>query len=242
MTDYKLMVCPHDTANNPERWYYLTQHLSELLGGRVSFDNYLDFEEFHANIAEADLLYGNPQDTVTMVKQHNFTPLVRPDGMFDEVVFVAGEEVENPTVASLEGQKIGSVNSMLPTKIALHVLNEQGIKPEAVVDHVSWLAVINDIIKGELAYGFVYKDTYDDLSPMSKEMLQPFYTSKAQTAFHCLSLSPTLAEHQAQLLAVLTEMHQSEAGQTLLEKLEIKQWLPVETGAIDQIDQILTGY
>lgn len=242
MTNYKLMVCPHDTAKNPERWYSLARHLSDVLDGSVSFHHCLNFEEFHEHLMEADILYGNPQDTLNLVKNHNFTPLVHPEGMFDEVVFVADEHLDHPTLEGLAGQTVGTVVSMLPTKIALHLLAQQNVQLGEVVNYSSWQGVINNIIKGNLTYGFVYKDTYDGLSSMSKDMLQLFHTSTTQLAFHSLSISPKLVPQQTTLTEALTGLHQTEQGHQLMERLEIKQWLPIEPAEIDRMNQILTSF
>ncbi|MDM8528849.1 PhnD/SsuA/transferrin family substrate-binding protein [Anaerolineales bacterium HSG24] len=242
MSDYTLLVCPHDTAKNPERWFFLTQYLSTILDAHVSFENYLDFAEFHANLDKADIVYANPQDCVKLNSEFGFIPIFRPAGMFDEVVLIMGEDVEATGIEALQGQKVAGVMDMLPTKIGLSVLDKHGIKPAEMVDNDSWLAVVNNIIQGKIEYGFVYKDTFDGLSPMSKEMVNLLYTSNEQLAFHCLAIGPRLIEKQAILKEKLAGMADDPQDKTILENLEIEQWISIGQEDVDSIRNIITSY
>lgn len=242
MDTFKFMVCPHDTAKNPERWFFLTQYLSTKLEAHIVFDNVLDFHEFHQTFGESDIIYANPQDSVHLVMDQGFTPLVRPEGMYDEVVFIAGEDIENPTLNSLQGKPIGTVTSMLPTKIGLHVLHQQGIEPQEFIGRDSWLAVVNGIIKGELDFAFVYKDTYDDLSPMSKEMFQKFFVSQEKLAFHSINLGSRLADRQSELAELFLGMDGDDTGREVLGKLLISKWLPVSMAEVEAVKKIIEAY
>lgn len=239
MDSYKLMVCPHDTAQSPERWYFLTQYFSNNLNIRLHFENYLDFTEFHQHLGEADLVYANPQDSVHLMDTMGFIPLVRPDQKYDEVVFIASADIASPTVQSLEGESLASVVHTLPTKIALHILDKQAIKPKEILDSNSWLGAVNSIIKGEVNFAFLYKDTYEALSDYSKEMINAFYISDEKLAFHCLNIGPRLLDRQTQLENSLTAMDIDAGGREVLKKLELERWLVVNPQEIEAIKGII---
>jgi ABC-type phosphate/phosphonate transport system substrate-binding protein len=65
MSALELMVCPHDTAKEPDRWFRFAQYLSQRLGTPVNFSVALDFDEFHQRMAYTDIL-ANLLTTMTM--------------------------------------------------------------------------------------------------------------------------------------------------------------------------------
>ncbi|MFN8453960.1 MAG: PhnD/SsuA/transferrin family substrate-binding protein [Anaerolineae bacterium] len=242
MDSFKLMVCPHDTAQNPEKWYFFTQYLSNVLKIPVYFENFLDFAEFHQHLSEGDIIYANPQDSINLITNMGFAPLARPDNKYDEVVFIAGADIDSPTLRSLAGERVASVTRMLPTKIALYVLNKHAIKPKEILDSNSWLGAVNNVIKGEVNFAFLYKDTYESLSAYSKEMIQAFFISEEKLAFHCLNIGPRLLEKQAELTNGLSAMDVDEAGREVLKKLELERWLTVSRQEIETIKGIIEAY
>lgn len=239
MDNFKLMVCPHDTAQNPERWYFFTQYFSNTLNTPLHFENYLDFTEFHQHLSEADLVYANPQDSVQLVDTLGFAPLARPDQKYDEVVFIASADIDAPTLHSLDGESVASVAHMLPTKIARHILNKHSIKPKEIRDTNSWLGAVNSVIKGEVNFAFLYKDTYAALSDYSKEMVNAFHISDEKLAFHCLLAGPRLVDRQAQLKNNLVAMETDGGGREVLKKLELERWLGVNRQEIETIKAII---
>lgn len=237
-----LMVCPHDTANNPDRWYMFVQYLAQKLDDHINFEISLDFADFHDHMNNADILYANPTDSVTLIDTKGFAALVRPSNKFDEVVFVANEEVASPTLQSLDGAQIASVKSLLPTKIALHILDEAGIKPAEILDNDSWTSVISSIWRGEATYGIIYKDTYDELSEQGKGMVNVFSTSDEKIAFHNVVVGNNGLAKKADIEGALLAMHSDDKGKEVLTALGIDQWLATTPDDIAKIQHIIASY
>jgi ABC-type phosphate/phosphonate transport system substrate-binding protein len=228
MTRKNLMVCPHDTASAPDRWFrfaqYLSQHLSDTT---VHFDLTLDFQEFHDRMAQADLIYSNPADTVHLAKTQSFIPLARASNLHDEVVFIAHPDIPNPSLSSLAGQPVVTVVSMLPTQIALRILAREGVQPAEVINRDAWNGVMRSVLSGEVPFGFVYKDTFDGLSANSRAMVQAFYTSQEHIAFHSLALAPHNADLQTELTAAVLAMTDTDTGPAVLKELDMAGWCPI---------------
>ncbi len=239
MTSAMMMVCPHDTVHNPDRWFRLEQYLVQHLGIELQFELSLDFADFHENVANATLAYLNPNDCLDLRSEHGFVPLVRAAGQHDEAVFVASPDVASPTLASIAGQPLVTVTSALPTRIGLHMLHEAGIHPSALLNHDNWQAVVSAIFREEAQFGILYKDSYDHLSDQGKSMAIPFATSDAQKAFHCLSVAPSLAARAADITATLTAMHTDPAGKEVLAELEVSQWVPITDEALTAMEALL---
>lgn len=242
MDRLNFMVCPHDTTNNPDKWFLFAQYLSMNCSFRVGFEMSFDFADFHENLGQADLVYANPNDTIKLVREHGFRPLAHAEGVYDEVVFVANTAVDNPTLDSLNGADIHTVKVMLPTLIGLQVLKKANITPGQLVNQASWLSVVAALRENTAEYGFLYKDTYDALSDTNKESMQLFHTSKEHAAFHSLLLSPAHVDKAEEFLTVLKGMQVTEEGREVLSALDMTNWLVITNGEFAQMLDLAAAY
>ncbi len=239
MSSAMMMVCPHDTVHNPDRWYRLEQYLVKQLGIEMHLEFALDFADFRENVPRAGIAYLNPNDCLQTRQQHGFVPLVRAAGQHDEATFVASPDVANPTLASIAGQKLVTVTSQIPTRIGLHMLHEQGIAPAEIINQESWQAVMSAIFRGEAQFGIMYTDSYDHLSDQGKSMAIPFATSDAQKAFHCLSVAPSLVARAADITATLAAMPNDPTGKEVLTELGISAWEPITDDQITAMENLM---
>jgi hypothetical protein len=236
-----VMVCPHDTANNPERWFLFVQYLAQHLDKHLQFDISLDFTDFRDNVNKADIVYANPSDTLKLLKD-GYVAVGHPSNLYDEVVFIANLDVAQPTLESLAGQPILSVAALQPTKLALHILAEKGIASAGITDCDSWTSVIGTIWRGEAQYGLIYKDTYSELSEQGKEMIQAFYTSDERISFHNILVGKNAAAMSDDIAALLLAMHTDEKGNSVLKELHVEQWVPTTPEQIAAIKHIMESY
>ncbi|HBE20624.1 MAG TPA: hypothetical protein DEG17_10895 [Cyanobacteria bacterium UBA11149] len=233
-----LMVCPHDTAKNPDRWFRFVQYLNNHLSINVRLEISLDFQDFRNNLDGADIVYANPADTIYLLEQKQFLAVVRPINLYDEVVFIANHEIWNPGLDSLQMASVATVNSMLPTKLALKMLKDRGIVPSQLIDRSSWLGVVNSVSKNEASFGIIYKDTYDELSPKTQEMVTPFAVSDERVIFHVINISQNALKYKEELRKILVEMNINEAGKDVFKELKIEGWQTVTSEEIEKIKQI----
>lgn len=236
------MVCPHDTAKEPERWYRLVQYLAQHLSLNIQFDISLDFADFHEHLAAADMVYANPTDSLRLMRERGCLLLARPANSYDEAVLVANTDIPDPTLAAMQGLQLATVKSLIPTRIALRLLENQAIKPAGLLDKVSWQAVISSVWNREVDYGIVYKDTYDGLSAQGKGLVNVFAHSDERVAFHSLVIAPTLADRKDEVQNLLLAMHSDPQGQEVLNALHIAQWLPVTAEEIATMRYISENY
>lgn len=239
MSKLTLMICPHDTAKNPDRWFRFVQYLNHHFALGVHLEISVDFKDFHQNLKAADLVYANPADTIHLIEEQGFSPLVRPTNLYDEVVFIADRDTANPSLESLQGASVATVKSMLPTKVALKMLKERGVSIATLLDKPSWLSVFNSVSKHEAPFGIVYKDTYDELSEKTKAMVNAFVTSNERVIFHSINISPNAIAHKSDIDRIFLDMSADATGKEVLQELSIEAWCPVTAEEINQIKHIL---
>ncbi len=236
-----MMVCPHDTAKNPGRWYFLTQYAA-MSGYPIHLEISLDFVDFHEQLGNADLVYANPQDALRLINDRGFSAIARSSGIYDEVVFIANHKIINPSLKSLDGQALATVTSLIPTSIGLSVLDREGIRPSEIKSADTWLMVFDLVRSGQVAYGFMYKDTYNGLSEDNRKSVNAFYVSAERQVFHSMCIGPTVAEHKEQWQQALLSMHTNADGKMALEELGFEKWLPVLDNEVEGIQKLVTLY
>ncbi|MBD2428253.1 PhnD/SsuA/transferrin family substrate-binding protein [Phormidium sp. FACHB-1136] len=239
MSSLEFRVCPHDTAKEPDRWFRFAQYLSQRLETPVHFAVALDFDEFHQGMAQNDLIYVNPSDTVALTANHGFCPIARVIGQSDEVVFIANPSIDSPSLTLIDGGAIATVSSMLASKLALQLLHRQAIIPAEVVDRPTWLSVMGAVAKGTPAYGIVYKDTYDQMAQSTKSMVNAFATSNEKLAFHTFAIGPGAMAHKDTLATLLTTMATDPKGQEILQTLHIDGWQGVTPADLAPIQALV---
>jgi hypothetical protein len=232
-----MMVCPHDTAHNPERWFMVSQYLSSHAGVSVRLDLSLDFTDFHDKFMESGFIYANPNDSLRLMAE-GYLPLARPDGLFDEVVFIASAKQVSPAFESLRGATVASVASMFPSNLALTLLDDAKIAPVKVEDCGSWMSVVRNVAQEKFAYGFVYKDFFDQLSGYSRGNVNAFYHSDEKAAFHMLLLNPGFKEYREAIQGALLSMQNDKYGAEILEGLNIKHWIAVDDASVGRMREI----
>jgi hypothetical protein len=238
MTKYKLMVCPHDTAKNPERWFLFALHLGKITNSTISFKSSVDFKEFHEKLTSSDLIYANPQDSLQLYKEKNYIPLAHPGGLYDEVVFIANKNVEHKSVQSINNQSVASVRSMMPTCLAVEHLLKEGVKPSVVTNKDSWMGVIKSVYKGDIPYGFVYRDFYESLNTLTRDAVEVIDVTNNKKIFHMFMLSPEYSEHVEQFSHALLNYHNDPKGNEILAQLNMSQLRKVDLQALDDLEDL----
>ena len=245
MSPWQMMVCPHDTAKNPERWFVFAQYLSQHLGDEgesisVRFQQSLDFAEFQAGMASADLVYANPQHALVLADKHGFVPLARGGDLFDEAVCVTCADCD-ASIADMHQSDVATVTSMLVTNVALKSLERQSLTPAALKNEATWMAVVQAIYRGDVRFGILYKDFYEGMSKLSRKQIKVLGETQEHAVYHCFMLAP---QHSAKLDAVretLLGMGQHPRGAEILTDLSMHGLLTVEAGELEAIRALRGG-
>lgn len=239
MNHIKFMVCPHDTANNPDKWYQLAQYLSKLLSAGIQFHISLDFPEYHQNLTQGGLIYANPQDSLRLIKEYDYTPVARSSNLFDEIVFIASLAVNNPCLQDMQADQIISVNSMMVTRVGIKHLIDREILPVRILPRTTWMAVVKAIYREEFKFGMVYKDFYEGLNSLTKRGFITLDQTRGGTIFHSLLVSSKYKEMAEDIQLCLVAMeNQNERAQKVLQELSIERFIPVSRKDILQFESL----
>lgn len=243
MKHWQMMVCPHDTAKNPERWFvfaqYFSQHLSPFLGAQeglksMHFQQSLDFAEFQTGMASADLVYANPQHALQLSENHGFIPLVRAGNLYDEAVIVACAECD-AQLRDMQQASVSTVTNMLVTQVALQSLARQDVAPAELVPAATWMAVVQAIYRGDARFGILYKDFYAGMSGLSRRQLKVLSETQEHSVYHCFMLAPQHAGLLEEVRQILLGMVDDAKGGSILAELNMDGLLAMQPAELDAI-------
>jgi ABC-type phosphate/phosphonate transport system substrate-binding protein len=235
MNKLRFLVCPHDAAGNPERWYLFAQLLSKETGHQLAFEPCLDFREFHEKLSAADIVYANPQDSLKLYKNNSWIPLVRPADIYDEVVVISNTALGEMSLKDISGHTIASVTSMMPTYLAVEYINSLSVYPADVENRDSWMSVVKAVYEGKVDFGFLYKDFHDGLNPLTRSTYNVIDVTSEKRIHHMFILNPRHRDQVDSITEVFLDLHERSGASEVMNELNMKQFLPVESTTMDML-------
>ncbi|MDY0035513.1 MAG: PhnD/SsuA/transferrin family substrate-binding protein [Zoogloea oleivorans] len=226
-SQFKLSVCPHDTAKNLLGWFTLNTYLQRNLGTGIHFepqDNFL--VERQAVLDNAfHVVYANPYSALCFARDKGFVPVARPAGVVDETVVV-----RKAGAAALESPRIASATDKLVIHdLGLDVLRTLEIDPakasfKFVGNHLN---AAKAVLQDEADLGFVFNETWAGLAAATRAQLEVVGESTGGRAFHCFMVSPEWVDKREAIQHILCNMHLDPSGKRVLDDLHFECFEPV---------------
>lgn len=238
----QLSVCPHDTAKNLAGWYLLNTYLQRRLVCNIHFNLQENFivEREAVLTGGYHLVYANPYSAMEFAEKLGFIPVARPIGVFDEAVLVTRKgtrplELTTPKVST-------ATKGLIVHALGCMELGKLGKDPNSCefILAGNHMKAAQAVIKGDADIGFVFNETWQGMSAVSKESLEVIAESREGNAFHCFCICPEWADRKSDLLKVLTGMQQdTNSGARILEDLKFKGFEPVPENTIALLEKIV---
>ncbi len=215
VSQYKLSVCPHDTAKNLLGWFTLNTYLQRKLGTGIHFDPQDNFLVERRTVLEQPhhvVVYANPYSALCFSRDKGFVPVAR-----------AGAEVPAaPRIAS-------ATDKLIIHNLGLQVLERLGIDAAAaefkyVGNHLN---AAKAVLQGEADLGFVFNETWAGMNATTRSELQVIGESHDGHAFHCFMVAPEWADKREAIQQILCGMHLDPSGQKVLDDLKFKGFEPI---------------
>ena len=222
MSQFRLSVCPHDTAKNSVGWFFFNTYLQRKLGCGIHFepkDNFIKEREevlsggFH-------LVYANPFSAATFVQQLGFVPVARPVGVFDEALLVRAAGAQAPSQRPL--RIASATDKLIIHGLGMQLLERQGIAlADCAFDFVgTHVKAAHAVIQGKADMAFVYNETWHGLAHGSRDALMLVDETNSRAAYHCFCVSAEWADRVDEVRAVLCGMQAEPKGKQILDELQ----------------------
>ncbi len=236
---YRFAISPDVHARDLPTWFVLNTRLQRALGrpGRATVHD--DFGALHRACAagEVDLVYANAADTVELVREHGFLPVVRPREVADEAVVVVSATGPVTDLDDVPDRLTVAATDAPDVERICRILLEPADLDAGAIDLTvlrNYVLVAKAVITGQVEAGFFLRRAHDNLSATTRGMLRPLISSRIHVVSHCLLLAPGLAELREPLRDFLHTLSRDPAEQSTLAELGAPHgWQPANEDDVE---------
>lgn len=177
---------------------------------------------------KVDLIYANPFDASTLIRDDGYIPFARPVGRSDEMVIATAAASPLQAVDDLRpGSRIALTDNRDVKLIGLRLLEPADLDEGNIewVQASSFQAVARLLMLQQADAGFLLADAWHELSRLTREQLKPLVESALCDISHVLLAHPRMADRLPVLRqALLGVGHDGDAGdQVVLDALGLPQ-------------------
>jgi phosphonate transport system substrate-binding protein len=233
-------VCPHDTAKNQLGWFTLNTYLQRQLSARIHFEPQDDFlkERDRVLATPHQLVYANPYSAAVFARDRGFVCVARPIGLFDECLVVAKPEFD--AAAAARPVKLASATD----KLIVHPLGVGLLKglgfADADLDFMfvgNHMNAVKAALDGRASLAFVFNETWQGASALTRTALKVVAESQAQEAFHCFMVAPDWADRIPAIQSILCSMQDDAKGKAILDDLNLRGFETVPPDCVKHLER-----
>lgn len=230
---YQFTVSPDFSPDHISGWYIFNTWLQKAINEHIHLELYNDFASQRDAISadNVDLIYANPYDATTLVREKGFLPIAKPCGKPDEAIVVVKHDHPAQSVEELQpGITISCTDDPDVSMIGAIMLEPADLYQHNTQRRVqgTYPLVAKDLIRGEADVGFFLAEAFEDLTGITRRSLRPLVSSQIHVIQHVLLGGPKILDQREKISNVLIGMPQMEKGPGVLEALGLKGWETVD--------------
>ncbi|MFA5684425.1 MAG: phosphate/phosphite/phosphonate ABC transporter substrate-binding protein [Lysobacteraceae bacterium] len=223
-----VLIAPDFAPEHFAGWHMLNTLMQRKTGLSLRLLTPASASEQAQLIAEdkADIIYANPFDAASMIRDAGYVALARPIDKANEMVIATRAESPVDSFRDLKpGIKVALTDNKDVKLIGLRLLEPADLT-EADIDWQvveSYQAAARLAIKGEVDACFMLAEAFNSLSRLTKAQLKPLIESKLADISHVILVHPRIEGEAAKLRDSLVGLAGSADGQPVLDELGIHQ-------------------
>ena len=227
MTTHNMLIAPDFSPERFAGWHMF----NTLIQKRANLNMHLNIPTSHAEqetvISEGDIqvIYANPFDATTLIREHGYHAVARPIGKSDEMVIAAAA---NSDINSLDDIKAGATIAMADNRdvklIGLRLLEAVDIEEADLNWSVTetYQAAARQVIKGEAQAAFFLAEIFHSISRLTKTQLSVLIESDLADISHVLLIKDGFPDTDILMDAILN-LHNDDDGKEALTELGMPQ-------------------
>ncbi len=227
MTTHNMLIAPDFSPERFAGWHMF----NTLIQKRANLNMHLNIPTSHAEqetvISEGDIqvIYANPFDAATLIREHGYHAVARPIGKSDEMVIAAAA---NSDINSLDDIKAGATIAMADNRdvklIGLRLLEAVDIEEADLNWSVTetYQAAARQVIKGEAQAAFFLAEIFHSFSRLTKTQLSVLIESDLADISHVLLIKDGFPDTDILMDAILN-LHNDDDGKEALTELGMPQ-------------------
>lgn len=243
---YDMLIAPDFSPERFAGWHMFNTLMQKRADIHMHLNTPNSYTEQNELIeaGNIDIIYANPFDAATLIREKGYRAIARPIAKSDEMVIVAAAKSE---MASLEDIANGSTVAMADNRdvklIGLRLLEAVDLSEDDLKWEVTenYQAAARQLIKGEAQVGFFLAEIYHSLSRLTKMQLTVLIESDLADISHVLLIKQDLVGAD-KLTETILNFHHDAEGLEALAELGIPQGFEAmdEEGAEFMIDLMQT--
>ena len=227
MTTHNMLIAPDFSPERFAGWHMF----NTLIQKRANLNMHLNIPTSHAEqetvISEDDIqvIYANPFDAATLIREHGYHAVARPIGKSDEMVIAAAA---NSDINSLDDIKAGATIAMADNRdvklIGLRLLEAVDIEDNDLNWSVTetYQAAARQVIKGDAQAAFFLAEIFHSFSRLTKAQLSVLIESDLADISHVLLIKDGFPDTDILMDAILN-LHNDDDGKEALTELGMPQ-------------------
>lgn len=176
------------------------------------------------NQGNVDIIYANPFDATTLIREKGYRVVARPKNKADEMVIASKADGALKSLDDVKsGMKVAMADNRDVKLIGLRLLEAVDLVEKDLDFKITenYQAAARDLIKGEADVAFFLSEVYHGLSRLTLSQLHILIESDLSDITHVVLVSEKLAEHDTLVQSLLTLTADTD-GQEVLSELGIK--------------------
>lgn len=220
---YNLLIAPDFSPDRFAGWHMF----NTLIQKRADIHLHLNTPTSHVEQEEMidagniHIIYANPFDAVTLIRDKGYRAIARPIGKSDEMVIAAAATSEIRRLEDLtKGAAIAMADNRDVKLIGLRLLEAVDLEEADLNWEVTetYQAAARQVIKGEAQAAFFLAEVFHSFSRLTKAQLSVLIESDLADISHVLLIKEDFAEADTLSQAILS-FHQNESGKEALTEL-----------------------
>ena len=227
MTTHNMLIAPDFSPERFAGWHMF----NTLIQKRANLNMHLNIPASQAeqqgiiNQGDIQVIYANPFDAATLIREQGYRAVARPIGKSDEMVIAAAA---NSDINSLEDIKAGATVAMADNRdvklIGLRLLEAVDIA-EADLNWTvteTYQAAARQVIKGDAQVAFFMAEIFHSFSRLTKAQLSVLIESDLADISHVLLIKDGFTDTDILMDAILN-LHNDDDGKEALAELGMPQ-------------------
>ncbi|MBK3394134.1 PhnD/SsuA/transferrin family substrate-binding protein [Psychrobacter sp. M9-54-1] len=227
MTTHNMLIAPDFSPERFAGWHMF----NTLIQKRANLNMHLNIPTSHAeqediiNQGDIQVIYANPFDAATLIREQGYRAIARPIGKSDEMVIAAAA---NSDINRLEDIKAGATIAMADNRdvklIGLRLLEAVDIEEADLNWSVTetYQAAARQVIKGDAQAAFFLAEIFHSFSRLTKTQLSVLIESDLADISHVLLIKEGFPDTDILMDAILN-LHNDDDGKEALAELGMPQ-------------------
>ncbi len=223
MTTHNMLIAPDFSPERFAGWHMF----NTLIQKRANLNMHLNIPASHAeqtqiiDAGDIQIIYANPFDAATLIREKGYRAVARPIGKSDEMVIASAA---NSDISRLEDIQAGATIAMADNRdvklIGLRLLEAVDLEEADLSWDITetYQAAARKVIKGEAQAAFFLAEIFHSFSRLTKTQLSVLIESDLADISHVLLIKEGFPDTQIFIEAILN-LHNDDDGKEALSEL-----------------------